>query len=273
VKLSGSGGDLTLDANTHGAGNVFVQSDLQIFVPAKVALTVAARGDIKVQSRQANVNISGARGDVTLEDVKGDANIAVRRGNVTVSKLTGDLVINGGVNEANISDVGGAVTMNGGAYDTMRLARIGRGVAYQSPRTTIRLAKLDGDLKLEQGDLNGTQVAGPVQLTTRSKDIRLENVSGNLDIQNANGDISVQVTGLPVGTINIVNRHADIRVKLPAKAACEVKAHTRHGDIRSDFGLNVQSSHGESSATGTVGSGGSVLQIETDYGDIAITKA
>jgi DUF4097 and DUF4098 domain-containing protein YvlB len=272
VQLSGSGNDLSLNANTSGAGKRPVQSDLQIFLPAKVAVKIAARGDITVHSRQAGVTISDGRGNVVLEDIAGNANLSARRGDITVTRLTGDVVVDGVVNGISITDVSGSVRLNGGVQDAMHLTHIAQGVSYQSSRTTLRLARLDGDLSLEQGDLKANGVGGPAQLSTRSKDIHLADVAGNLDLQNANGNVEIRLTRLPVGAINITNRHADTHVILPGKAACQVNARTRHGDISSDFHLSTTSTQGGSSASGTIGSGGSTLQIDADYGDIRISK-
>ena len=272
VQLSTSGNEITLNANTRGNGKESAQSDLEVFVPAKVAVKIAARGDIAVRSRKAVVNISSSRGNVALEDITGNANLSLRHGDVTVSRVTGDVVVDGVANEVTISDVNGSVNLNGGAQDSVRLARITHGVNYKSSRTTLRLARIDGELKLDQGDLNGNGIGGPAQVTTRSKDLRLENVTGNIDLQNANGDIRLRVGRLPVGAINIVNRHADIQVTLPAKAACQVNARTRNGDIKSDFALSIAASQGGKTATGAIGGGGPGLQIDTDYGDITISR-
>lgn len=144
AQLGGSGNEFTLDANTRGAGNLPVQSDLQIFLPARVALKIAVRGDITVRSRKAGVNISSSRGNVTLEDVQGSVALAVRRGEVNVLRVIGDVSVDGTANDVVISDITGAVRLNGGAQESMHLARITQGVNYQSSRTTLRLARCGG---------------------------------------------------------------------------------------------------------------------------------
>ena len=272
VQLSQTGSEISLNANTRGDSKASVQSDLEIFVPAKTALKISARGDIAVRGRKATVNISSSRGDIALEDINGNATISLRRGDLTATRLTGDLAIEGVAGEITVSDVNGSVTLNGGAQDAVKLTRIARDVNYRSSRTTLHLARVDGELRLDQGDLTGNGISGPVQVTTRSKDVRLENVSGNIDLQNANGNIGLRVGRLPVGAINIVNRRADIQVTLPVKAACQVSARTRHGDIRSDFPLSITSSQGGKSASGTIGGGGPSLQIDSDNGDITISR-
>ena len=52
-----------------------------------------------------------------------------------------------------------------------------------------------------------------------------------------------------------------------------MQASTSKGDITSDFeAVKTDESNGSAKASGTVGSGASKLQINTDTGDIRITK-
>ena len=44
-------------------------------------------------------------------------------------------------------------------------------------------AKLDGDLDLDSGDLRATNITGPVRLSTRSKDIVLDGVVGDVRLK------------------------------------------------------------------------------------------
>src|SRR5581483_1190186 len=74
---------LVLNANTNGAGDHPVASDLEIFIPRNAALDLATRhGDVVVRGRDGNLKIATSRGDVTLEDVKGDAAVTMRGGDI-----------------------------------------------------------------------------------------------------------------------------------------------------------------------------------------------
>ncbi len=273
-QITVTGNEVLLNANTSSGGSRWVASDLEIFVPRDASVNVATRnGDINIRARNGDVQISDSHGTVTLDDIKGNVSINLRRGTARVAKVSGDVTIDGEVEEANVSDIGGGVTLNGGVTDTLSLARVGKGVRYQSNRTTMQFAKLDGELTLSGGDLNVKQVTGPVQLSTRSKEIHLDDVTGEVRVENSNGIIEVQ-SKLPLGAMQLSNRRGSVRVVLPAKAAFQIDARTRRGDINSDFpGLSVQSGHQQSTASGTIGSGGPRLDIETDGGDVEIRKA
>jgi DUF4097 and DUF4098 domain-containing protein YvlB len=137
----------------------------------------------------------------------------------------------------------------------------------------MELAKLDGELVLESGDLRASSLAGPTRVVTRSKDIRLDNFTGNVHIEDNNSDIELTPGKLPLGNIQISNRRGRIQLVLPANAAFQLDAHASRGEISSDFpGLNVQNRSHDAQATGSVGTGGPQIQLSTERGDIEIRK-
>jgi hypothetical protein len=151
------------------------------------------------------------------------------------------------------------------------LSKIAKTVTFKSSRTDMQLARLDGDLSMQSGDLRANSAAGPIRLLTRSKDIHLEDVSGDVRVENSNGAVEVHAAKLPLGTIDISNRRGEVQLVVPAKAAFELQASARRGDINSDFpSIKVDNTHNNSRATGTVGSGGPRLQISNDNGNIVI---
>jgi DUF4097 and DUF4098 domain-containing protein YvlB len=272
--LTVNGSEVLLNANTAGAGSRGVRSDLTVYVPRQAAVNaVTRRGDVTITGRTGDVQVSDSHGDVALNDVTGGAHLAMNHGSVHVSHLTGDLVVQGRMEDVNLSDVTGSAAVNGDVMDALILAHISKQVSYHSSRTDLELASLAGNMRLESGDLQGKGIAGPVRLTTRSKDIHLEEVSGEVRIENSNGALELE-SKLPLGELRLSNRNADIRLVLPLKAAFEIDAATKHGDIHSDFmGISVSGSHGESRASGVVGSGGPRLVINNEHGDVEIVKA
>ena len=101
----------------------------------------------------------------------------------------------------------------------------------------MEFSRIDGSLDLDSDDLRGEQLTGPVHLTTRSKNIRLDGVSGDVRLQNDNGAIEVAMH--TVGNVQIDNRNGDIQLSLPDKAGFRVDARTREGEIQSDFPVDT----------------------------------
>jgi DUF4097 and DUF4098 domain-containing protein YvlB len=273
--ISVSGNLVTVNANTTGAGDQHaVSTDLDITVPSNAAVDVATQhGDISVQGRESEVKVSNSHGDVNLGQITGNCSVVMRKGSLTAAHLKGDLNVDGRLDDTNISDISGNLVLTGDYFGDMSLAGVKKSVRFKSSRTDMEFSRLDGDLTMESGDLQAKLLVGPLRLITRSKDIHLDNVTGDVKVENSNGSVEVRAGKLPLGSMQIDNSKGDIQVVLPAEAAFNLAARTRDGDIESDFNqIQVNSDHGQSTATGTVGSGASRLEINNQYGSIEIRK-
>ena len=274
-QITVSGNSVVLNANTNGAGEHGVQADMDIFVPRDATLDIASkRGDVTVNDRKADVKVSLQHGDVTLNDIGGIANISLQKGSVRASKIAGDLDVDGNIDNVTIDEVGGAVHLNGDFFEDIRLSKIAKTVTFKSSRSDMEIASVPGDLEIAGDEVRGSDLSGPSRLITRSKDIHIENVSGDLQLETTNGDIEVRAADkLPLGRINISNKRGDISLVLPAKAGFQMQANTSKGNITSEFeAVKIDESNGSARASGAVGNGVSKLQINTDTGDIRITK-
>jgi hypothetical protein len=273
-QITANGITITVNANTGGAGDKPVRSNLEIFIPKKASLDIASkRGDVVVHQRQGDVKVSSNRGDVSVDDIAGNVNLSLRRGSVTAAKVTGDLSVAGRVNETTVSEVSGAVRLDGDFFEGMNLSKIGKSVTFKSSRTDLDFAKLN-DMQMESDSLQASGTAGPTRITTRAKNVRLDDVSGDLRIENSNGEVEIHAHQGTLGNIQVDNRHGRVLITVPAKASFQLDARTTHGDIETDFdSLKVNSADNESRATGTVGAGGPTIRINTDHADIEIRKA
>jgi DUF4097 and DUF4098 domain-containing protein YvlB len=270
-----TGDQVTVNANTSSAsGNHRVDTDLEIFLPRKAAAEIAtARGTVSVHDRTGDLKISNSHGDVDLGGIQGNVSLSLRGGSVRAENVRGDLSLNGRVDDVTVENVQGIVRLTGDFFGTTRLAKIASSVHFQSSRTDLEIAKLDGDLVLESGDLRASSLAGPTRVVTRSKDIRLDNFTGNVHIEDNNSDIELTPGKLPLGNIQITNHRGRIQLVLPANAVFQLDAHASRGEISSDFtGLNVENRSHDARATGAVGSGGPQIQLSTERGDIEIRK-
>lgn len=271
--ISVAGNEVTLKTNI-SAANKPAASDLQIFVPKKAAVNIDTRnGDVSIADRVGDVKIADSGGDISIANLTGNVDVTMRpkNGSFQASKVTGNVSLDGRFEDTNITDISGSVTMTGDFYGDTNMAKIAKAVTFRSSRTDLQLAKLDGNLNLQSGELRADSVTGPVTLTTRSKDINLTGVSGDIRLDNSNGTIDIHPAKL--GQIMIENRRGDITITIPADAEFQLNARTRGGDINTDFGIGVNSSGGQSMATGTVGKGGPKVEIISEHGDVAIRKS
>lgn len=263
---------VTVNANTQGAGEHGVTSDMQIFLPRKAAVVISTKhGDVNVTGREGNLDISSARGDVTLEEIIGNANLSLEHSSAKVSNITGDVSVGGRVNDLSISDVKGQARLNGEFMESVRLSRVAKAVIFKSARTDLEFARLEGDLDLDSGDLRANSLYGPGHLTTRSKDINLDGVFGDLRLEDSNG--AVQVTMRKIGNIQIDNRNGDIQLSLPTQAAFNMEARAQNGEVQSDFSeLKIENTNNLAKADGSVGNGGPSIRLNNEHGTIEIHK-
>jgi hypothetical protein len=267
------GGLVTVDAKTEAAGDHPVQSDLDISVPRKVSVTIdSRRGDVNVTGRDAAVNISTQHSDTTVEEVTGNVKISQEKGSARAQQINGDVHIEGRVSEVTVSDVKGSAQLDGEFQESVKLERIAKTVSFKSSRTDMEFSRIDGTLDLDSDELHAGEIIGPLRLNTRSKNIRLDGLSGDVRLQDDNG--AVELVMRTVGNMQIDNRNGDIQLSLPEKAGFRLDARTRDGEIQCDFPeLTVSNQERESKANGSVGNGSSHIVINNEHDNIEIRKA
>jgi len=271
-QISVSGNLVTINANTRGAGEHTVIADLSVAIPRKAPLTISSqRGDVNVMGRDGAVEISSQRGEVNVDDVNGDVTLNMDRSSVRGSQISGDVMIAGRSNNVTLTDVKGAAHLSGEFMESVKLSKIGKSVKFNSSRTDMEFARLEGDLDLDSGDLRASGLTGPIRLTTRSKDVTLEGVSGDVRVQDENSPVEIRLKS--AGNVQVDNRHGDITVGVPEKIGFKVDARTRGGEVQVDFpDLKVSNDDNQGTATGTVGNGAIRLVLNSEHGTIAIRK-
>src|SRR5205823_6367324 len=127
-----------------------------------------------------------------------------------------------------------------GEYGQIMLGKIAKGVHFNSIRTDMEFGKLDGELNMQSGELRANSIAGPFRIATRSKDIDLEDISGDVKIDDSNGQVQLTPKA-PVANIDIVNKSGEVNLMLPADGNFTVDASSLRGEIESDFDLTSTS--------------------------------
>lgn len=261
---------VTLDARTQGAGDKAVTTDMDIYVPANTSLLITSgRGDITVADMTGSIEVTHRHGEISINNHSGSITLNVDGSSARMAHVKGDVTIQGRANEVSVEDVDGAVHLNGEFQESVRLVRVVKGVSFHSSRTDMEFSRLDGRLDLDSGDLRADSLAGPMRLTTRSKDISLEGLSGDLRLEDSNGTVEVGLN--KPGNIQIDNRKGDVQVSIPPNTALKVEARTRDGEIESDFD-EIKVDKSNNSANGSIGANGPRLVMNCDKGTIEIRK-
>ncbi len=267
------GGLVTLDAKAEAAGNHPVETDLDVSLPRKVAVSISSRhGDVNLVGRDGAIDISAQHGDTSVEDVNGNVKVSQEKGSAKVEQITGDVHIEGRMDEVSVADVKGNAQLDGEFQESVKLARISKTVSFKSSRTDMEFAGMAGSLDLDSDELHAEEVAGPLHLTTRSKNVRLNEVSGDVRVQDDNGTVEVVMRKL--GNVQIDNRNGDLQLSLPEKGGFRLDARTRDGEIQSEFPeLRVNNDDHESKASGSVGNGAAHIVLNNEHDGIEIRRA
>jgi DUF4097 and DUF4098 domain-containing protein YvlB len=267
-----NGKTLTLNANTQGAGDKSVTTDMDVYVPRNVELDITdRRGDVTITGVSGNAAINHQRGEVNVSEHTGNVTIDIRGSSARVQHVKGDVRIQGRGNEVAVEDVDGAAHLNGEFQESVRLVRVTKTVSFKSDRTDMEFSRLDGRLDLDSADLRADSLSGPMRLNTRSKDISIEGLSGDLRLQDDNGTVEVGLH--KPGNIQIENRKGNVQVTIPPNTSVKVEARSRGGEISSDFSeLQINNSDNQASASGSIGSNGPNLVINNEHGTVEIRK-
>jgi DUF4097 and DUF4098 domain-containing protein YvlB len=271
-QITVSGNRVTLNANNQGAGNHWVDEDLEISLPRQAALEVSTRfGDVAVVGRDGDVTVSAQRNEVSANDINGKVNLNLDHSSAQISQVSSDVSISGRANDLSLEQIKGSVHLDGEFMESVKLANIAQSVLFKSSRTDMQFSRLDGDLSLDSGDLQATNIVGPLRLATRSKDIRLAGLSGDVRLEDKNG--SVEIRAKKLGSMQVESRRGDVQIYVPPKSAFQVDARARGGDVETDFSeIKVENSDNQATGTGTVGSGGPRLIVNVDEGAIEIRQ-
>ncbi len=270
-QLMVNGNVITLNANTQGAGDRSVTTDMDISVPRKAAVVISARrGDVSVLGREGDVEIASQHGDIAASDITGKLGLNLSGASARVSNISGDVSVQGHADDVSLADVKGAAHISG-EFDSIKLEKVAGEVGFKSARTDMEFSKLNGDLDMDSGDLRANDLIGPFRLLTRSKDVRLNGVDGDVRLENENGAVEIHMTRL--GNMQLSNRNSDVQIYIPDKAGFQLDARARGGEIESDFSaLKIDNGDDQASASGTVGAGGPRLVITNEHGGIELRK-
>ena len=253
-------------------------ASLNLTVPRGVHIVLNSnRGDVSVHAFQAPVAINANRGDVDVSGIAAGVQVRTnsRHGSVQIHSVRGDVQLTGSGDEVNLNDIYGPITVSGDFFGSGHLQHVSGPVAYNAGRISFSAQRIDGEASFDSDDeFTARGATGPVTVRTRSRNITLDRVTGDIEVTNSSGNVDITAVA-PVGTMNVQNRDGDVSLSLPGSAHFNLAAETSDGTVQSNFpgattGSANSSHHGSFSAT--VGSGGSAIHLTTTHGNIALER-
>ncbi len=263
-----SGGAVLVQANGNDHGRV----NLTVTVPRTAKVTVnAGKGDVTASGLGAGIDVTTGHGDTHLDAISGSvtAHFSNDKHDFSAHQVSGDINTTGDVNDVTLSEVQGRISLNGEIFGELHIETAGMQVSVHTPYTDVQIASLPGDMTLDSDNLRVSDAKGPVHVVTRSKDIGLSEIYGDIYVEGSNGTISVEPAG--AYGVEAKNDKGDIELALPPDASATVNGRTHNGDIVTDFALAV-SGEEDKTVSGRIGSGAAHIVLSTSNGDLHIKK-
>lgn len=252
-----------------------IASDLDVTVPRGASILArASYGDFDITGIAGGVDISSDNAGVRLTRIGGNARIDLRRSDVIRAvDVQGDVDLQGRGNDVDLQNILGQVRINGSYSGTLEFKNLGKPLIFEGQHTELRVEKVLGSITMDLGDFTGKNLMGPIRLITRSRDVRIEEFTHSLELENDRGDMTLRPAKDPFPKIDARCHSGNIELSLPENAKFDLRATTSRGEARNDFGPPIQVETSGRSATlrGSVGSGPSINVI-TENGTVSVKK-
>ncbi len=133
-------------------------------------------------------------------------------------------------------------------------------------------ARLDR-ISLVNGSLTIQQVVGEVDASLVNGKAHISDLTGRANISTVNGGIEANYASLNnVREIKLKSVNGSVELGLPGSPNADVKASTVNGSIKTDFPLTVQGGFVGHNLSGTLGSGGTRIELSNVNGSIHIAS-
>ncbi|HUU12993.1 MAG TPA: DUF4097 family beta strand repeat-containing protein [Terriglobia bacterium] len=253
-----------------------VRLDVMLRVPKNSATEITTeRGDIVLDGVTGDQNLTGHRGDVRVTNVEGLVRIHKSRGATSVRDVKGSVEVDGRGEDVEVAGVSGTVAVNGEFSGSVQFRELPQSARFASSRTDMTVQKLTGRLNMELGSLDASGIDGPIEISTRQKDISLEDFKHMVKIANTNGDVRLRTETPPRQPIDVDLKKGQIDLTLPSACNFQIDATSRNGDVECDFaapGLVITKEGSSPSIKGTYGKGGPAIRLETTYGTVRLMR-
>ncbi len=233
-----------------------------------------ANGSVTAAAMGGTVGVTGCFGKVDLVDVTGDVSVQNANGDVRLVNVRGAADVRSSFGRIDIQTMKAGVRVNT-ANSSVRVADAGGTTFIKTTFGLVAAERIGGALTVDNanGGVQANGVTGDTDIKTSFGPVVLRDVHGKVSVRNQNGAIEVAAAAKPGGCndVTLVTSFSPIQIQLP-EAGYDVTARTSFGRIHSAVPITATGAIGEGALSGTIGSGGCVLQLTNANGDIRILR-
>jgi hypothetical protein len=256
--------------------NSRVNIDLEIDIPKKSPVTVRTdHGDVSISDQSGEVAVTVQSGDVEIRNIKGDITVETHKGDVKVSDTSGNVKVTGKGGEVEVINAAGSFTLDGDFYGPVRVDKVAKGVRLITAKTDLTLSALAGHMEAGSGNLDIVDAPGNLSIRTRDTEVSLENPGGKVNVDNRYASVTVLFSAPPKEDITITNSASEISLSLPGSSSFDIDADCQKCEIDSEFSSlsATKSASGDSHLTAKYGTGrGPKIVLKTSYGNIGLRR-
>jgi len=274
LELVSEGNQMIVRTNQDRSGDRSqVITDLELTVPAGSTIEAHGRnGDFDVTNVNGSVDISSDNAGVRLANLGGNVRVDLRKSDIVrATDVKGSVDLKGRGQDLDLQNISGPVTVAGTYVGQIQLRNLAQPLRYQDPQVTVDCEKLPGEMHLALGQVNGTDIVGPVRVNARSRDVQLTDFTQSLELEISRGDVTLRA-GKSLPRIQAHTGAGDIDLALPAAAKFDLRASTLRGEAHNEFGapLGVQEARRGSIVSGS--NGGPEVRLDTTRGEVTVRK-
>ncbi|MFN0102551.1 MAG: DUF4097 family beta strand repeat-containing protein [Bryobacteraceae bacterium] len=270
-----SGDQIVIRTNLERTSNSRqAHADLEITVPKGASIEARGKyGDFDIENIAGTIEVNSDNAGVRMNNAGGDIRVDLRRSDmVRVVNAKGNVDIKGRGQDVELENIAGVATVSGQYSGEMKFRNLAKPFRFESQNSNFRVERIEGEVELVHGRLSGRRLVGPIQITSKSKDIELADFTNTLEIDVERGDIQLRPTRIPLSKINARTRSGNAELVLPTGAKLDLKAEVKKGQIENDFGPPFRLNEEGRSAVLTGSNGGPEVRIDVDRGEISIRK-
>jgi DUF4097 and DUF4098 domain-containing protein YvlB len=277
LELVAQGEDMIIRTNQDRVqDSMRVSEDLEITVPQGASVEAHGRyGDFDITDVGGSVEINSDNAGVRLQNVGGNVRVDLRKSDVIRAVgVKGNVDLKGRGNDIELQDIAGQVSINGTYVGQVQFRNLEKPLRYEGSVTQLNVEKLPGQIRFEPGELTGSNLVGPIHLSSNSMDVSLTDFTQLLDLTLARtGNVELR-PGAAIPKMDVRTNSGDIELALPPAAKFDLRLTTVRGDAENDYGspLTVQDEHRGAFITGSTGAGPQ-LRLETSHGKVTVRKS
>ncbi|HVF49140.1 MAG TPA: DUF4097 family beta strand repeat-containing protein [Pyrinomonadaceae bacterium] len=132
-----------------------------------------------------------------------------------------------------------------------------------------------GPLSTASGNVEVRDASGDVTVQTASGNVLIKDVSGAVNAQSASGDVNVEITRIEgAERMSFSTASGNVNVKLPDNPDADIHMSTASGSVRTDFPLDMdRRQYGPgASARGQLGNGTVRIRLSSASGDVTLSR-